>query len=328
LEALPSVTFKRKGRIQYQLAGQDSLWNDAETTDSLQWIRLDRLEPGAYALQVRVMDNDGEPVWKWTLRFEVAQPIYALWWFWLIGAAVVGLCVYGFVLWRIAILKRKNMEKIQQERMKIRLLTAELKAIRSQMNPHFIFNSLSAIQAKVLSEDAESAYDDLSSFSKLLRSVLDYSSREYLRLEEETGFMELYLKLEANRFGPRFHWHLEVDEELEGAGVRIPTLISQPFVENALRHGLLHKQGEQHLWITIKGEPGDFTISIKDNGVGRKRSAEINAERSKYHRSFATQAMDQRVEYLRQSGGPKVTVETVDLEDGTEVILHIEDERG
>ncbi len=326
IEALPSISSRGEMRVWYNLHGQDSLWRQAELHDGLFRIRLDRLEAGNYQLAVRVENQDGIHSEIWTVGLTVNPPYYATWWFWTLCVTLIAAAVYGILQWRILKEEQKNQSKIAQERLKIQVLSAELKAIRSQMNPHFIFNTLSAIQAKVLAQDGDAAYDDLSTFSKLLRSVLDYSSREYISLEEEMGFLRNYLKLESNRFGEAFQYRVSVDAALEGEWIRIPALITQPFVENALRHGLLHQKGQKQLDISCTGLPGDLLIRIADNGIGREAAAKINAQRTEKHQSFATQAIEQRISYLRQSGGPTITLSIQDLSPGTEVKIRIQDE--
>jgi LytS/YehU family sensor histidine kinase len=177
----------------------------------------------------------------------------------------------------------------------------------------------------VLENDGIAAFDHLSTFSKLLRSVLDHSAREYLTLEEEMAFLRNYLSLEAARIQGQLRYSITVDPALEEEGHRIPTLITQPFVENALRHGLLHKEGEKRLEIAVTpAGRGGLSIRIRDNGIGRKASAELNAQQPGRHRSFAVEAMTQRIAFIRESGGPRVVIETRDLPEGTEVEIRID----
>lgn len=182
------------------------------------------------------------------------------------------------------------------------------------MNPHFLFNALNTIQSFIFSEDKHQASAYLSKFSKLARKVLEMSERESITLAEEISALELYLDMETVRFGD-FNYHILTDPGLDRDLVRIPTMIIQPYIENAIKHGLMHKSGKKILTITFTKIEGRMVrIEIRDNGIGRKRSQEINRHRREKHRSFAMNANRQRVDILRMED-PSINLLYKDLYD-------------
>ncbi|KXK43961.1 MAG: signal transduction histidine kinase [Bacteroidetes bacterium OLB11] len=143
------------------------------------------------------------------------------------------------------------------------------------MNPHFMYNTLNSIQALILKQDIKNSNLYLSKFSHLMRKVLDVSGRDEISIQEEIEILELYLSLEKLRFGNDFLYKIIISNEVETQAIFLPPLLLQPFVENAIKHGLLHKKGEKQLIIRLEKETNHILCRIKDNGIGRKHSAEI-----------------------------------------------------
>lgn len=323
LEILPNIRSKNSAKISYRLVDVDEKWIVLNPDESDFRFKYQNLNSGKYLFQAKAINEDGVESDLLQLTFEIKPPFWKKWWFILIEAIAL-LCLFLSVyLWRVNIINKRNREKIQKQINEIKLLSAELTAIRSQMNPHFIFNTLSSIQAKVLSSKSEDAYNDISKFSQLIRSVLDYSSREFILLKNEIDFIRNYLYLESSRFDGKINYEVNVAPKLELNFIEIPTLITIPFIENSIKHGLLHKAGDKKLEVNFKGNNENLLISIKDNGVGRIKSEEINRLSRKEHVSFATEAMNKRVERINQSGKFHVSIETIDLEEGVEVIIKI-----
>lgn len=152
----------------------------------------------------------------------------------------------------------------------------EMQALRAQMNPHFIFNCLSSINWLILANNTEAASDYLTRFSRLIRQVLMNSEKSTISLEDELKTLRLYLEMEQLRFEKSFQFTIDVDERIEPASVAVPPLLVQPFCENAIRHGLMHMQGPGNLNISVHEEQGYLFFTIKDNGVGRQKSGELN----------------------------------------------------
>jgi ligand-binding sensor domain-containing protein/putative methionine-R-sulfoxide reductase with GAF domain len=211
------------------------------------------------------------------------------------------------------------------------LAESQLMALRAQMNPHFVFNCLNSIQECIVTEKYGEASKYLNKFSKLFRMVLNNSGKNLVSVTEEKDVLVLYLDLEQMRFEKSFTYEMKVDEELETEEVLIPSMLLQPYVENALWHGLMHKDGDRHLEIDIKRVNEDvFRCTIEDNGIGRKRSFELKAEQSKAkrHESRGLKISSDRIDIL-QKQGYHATLEMKDKYDengnatGTVVVIEL-----
>jgi tetratricopeptide (TPR) repeat protein len=213
-------------------------------------------------------------------------------------------------LWRTT-----RKEKLNIEKQKIAM---ELKALRAQMNPHFIFNAINSIQHFILNNDSKAAHLHLSKFSQLIRKVLENSRFESIPLAEEIRMLELYLELESLRFSSKFHYQISVDSSIDSENVLISPLIIQPFVENAIWHGLMHlkdKQGE----VLIKFEKinGSLKCTINDNGIGRKRSMEL--KKGTMHESMGLSIAKERLQIVNMLNKAKTSIVLIDKtnNDGT-----------
>ena len=164
----------------------------------------------------------------------------------------------------------------------------------------------------------------LSKFSSLLRKVLETSSKNEISLKEEIEILSAYLELEKLRFGSDFSYNINIDKNIDEDDLKIHPMLIQPFIENAIKHGLLHKKGEKILSINVELTNG-VTCIIDDNGVGRKKSAEIKNRNTQQHQSFATQASEKRIELLNSIGTKKYSFNIIDKENetGTKVIVKI-----
>jgi len=185
------------------------------------------------------------------------------------------------------------------------LAESQLMALRAQMNPHFVFNCLNSIQEFILTENLEQASLYLNQFSKLFRSVLNNSGKVMITLAEEIDVLEMYLSLEYMRFEKSFNYKIETDDELEKDDILIPSMLLQPYVENALWHGLMHKQGDRFLDICFKQINEDrFQCIVEDNGIGRKKALELKEEQgtSKRHVSKGMSISKDRIELLQKQG--------------------------
>jgi sensor histidine kinase YesM len=211
------------------------------------------------------------------------------------------------------------------------LAESQLMALRAQMNPHFVFNCLNSIQEFILTENYEEASLYLNRFSKLFRSVLNNSGKVMITLAEEKEVLEMYLSLEYMRFEKSFEYNIEIDEELEQDDIVIPSMLMQPYVENALWHGLMHKQGPRKLTIFFRQLNEDcLQCIVDDNGIGRKKALELKEEQgnTKRHVSKGMSISKDRVELLQKQGHHAV-LEIIDKYDennqatGTKVVIEL-----
>lgn len=189
----------------------------------------------------------------------------------------------------------------------------ESEKMTSQMNPHFVFNSLNTIQNYIFSNDKKKANYYLGKFSDLMRKVLDNTSKPSIALADEVGVVRLYLDLEEARFAGEFSSRMDIDPAIDLETIEVPPMLIQPYAENALKHGLLHLKGPKELRIAIVQSPDEQSIEImvSDNGIGRAKSFEINKRRIN-HQSFATKANATRLEAFNRRFNKQITIRTVD----------------
>ena len=206
---------------------------------------------------------------------------------------------------------------------------AKLKALKAQMNPHFIFNALNSIQEYILLNKKNLASDYLGKFADLIRAYLHHSDIDKISLDEEVENLHRYLELECLRFED-LTYHIDISKEIDTRNTIIPTMLIQPYVENAIKHGLLHKKGAEKLSISfLQQDKNTVQCIIEDNGVGRKKSKELQEAKQKLHKSFATKTTQERFTLLNLENNNKIGVEIVDLYDnknqsaGTKVVLNI-----
>ncbi|MEM9023423.1 MAG: histidine kinase, partial [Bacteroidota bacterium] len=292
-------------QIRCQLVGFDQDWQ-LPKYDALQYTNLD---PGDYRflVQARAVGDPWGPLE--TISFHIETTYWKTWLF-VLTVIVLGLLAVGssFRLWYRAQRRRTTLliEKAQ----------AEQRALRAQMNPHFIFNALSSIQDLVFNENRMFAVTNIALFARLMRKILAHSSRENVTLTEEIETLTLYLKLESLRFEDRFHFEISVAEGIDQDSRMLPPLFIQPFAENAIKHGLLNKQpagGE--LLIHFRQQGGALLCTIEDNGVGRAQAAELRSQRNPAHRSFSTHSVTERIRLLNAQRTNRITLNIVDLYD-------------
>lgn len=226
------------------------------------------------------------------------------------------------------------MKKSKMEVMELNVKMAESKFLnlRLQMNPHFLFNSLSSIQHLIVSQQTTKAYKYLTVFSNFLRSLLKHAEKNFIPLDEELKILTMYVELESLRFDKTFSYEIRVEESLTNDEVLVPSIIVQPFAENAIWHGLLHKEGEKKLSIDFKNNSDDYlTCIIEDNGIGRDQAASIQQRKisSMTHESRGIGIINERLQLLQQKTGKPASVQIFDLYGsdqqpvGTRVIITI-----
>lgn len=227
----------------------------------------------------------------------------------------------GLIIKRIE-QKSKNAEVKLAVKLK-EMEELKMTALQSQMNPHFLFNSLNSINNFVLKNDIEKASDYITKFSKLIRVILNSSSSPTSMLSEELDILALYVKLEQMRVNGSFKYLVKVDEKLQLDTIKVPTLFLQPFIENAIWHGIMKSEGtDKEIQLIIKEDNGNVVCIIRDNGIGINKAKEID-KMSQKRRFFGTEATGNRIRILHQNKG--VNIETkdisVDSETGTQVLI-------
>jgi tetratricopeptide (TPR) repeat protein len=264
----------------------------------------------------------------------------------LLIAGIAVLLLLGVIYFRFVRLKRRNEEyrrkraeneleiqRLEGERAKAALLQRakelEVQALRSQMNPHFVFNCLNAINRFILSHEAEAASDYLTKFSRLMRMIMNHSRHSMVTLAEETEMLRLYLDMERLRFKDAFDYSIEAGADVDAGELLIPPLLLQPFVENAVWHGLMHKEERGWLSITMEVHEEVLTCIIRDNGIGRRKAALLKSKSVEKHKSMGLQITAERMALLTGTDAKKPFFTIEDLYDeygnaaGTQVTLTI-----
>lgn len=258
-----AVSFSNEGEVlySYRTKGGDNVWSPPFSNNTITSIRF---SPGTYTIYIRAKKANsdwGEPV---SFTFTIMQPWWNTW-----GFRITGVIVTSILL---TIIFRKQVKRIKQNAaIQNQLRDLEMKALRAQMNPHFIYNALNSIQSLVIDKRNNEAQDYMVKFSRLLRQVLNHSEENVITLDKELTTLELYIELESLRLNYELQYSINVDENIVGEKEWVPPLILQPFVENALWHGLSEKQGEKILTVNITENDEWIHCEVADNGTGRRK---------------------------------------------------------
>ena len=237
---------------------------------------------------------------------------YKTWYF--IGAVILFsfVILYSYYRWRIYLLKKNNTLAAEKLMLEKEVQKSKLTSIKSQMNPHFLFNALNTIQSYIYTNDKENASIYLGKFSDLTRSILEMSNNETIALSEEIRTLHLYLELEQLRFEDTLDYTIEYDDALNIELIQIPSMLIQPYVENALKHGLLHKKNKRVVTVTFTKNEEVLQVCIDDNGIGRARSKQLNELKTKQHKSFAITANQKRLEILNANTSHNIVMKITD----------------
>jgi ligand-binding sensor domain-containing protein/signal transduction histidine kinase len=267
------------------------------------------LSEGDYILQLKAVNSDG--VWSdiRTLELHILPPWYRTWWFNSLLFLFILATLYEVVR-RVIILREKRLKETADFEQK--MMENELKVLRTQMNPHFIFNTLNAIRSYVLKNNAMEASLFLADFAHLMREILNNSTKETISLQKEEEILRGYLEMEQLRFD--FDFDIHISDELDAFDNEVPTMILQPFVENAIIHGV-SKMKNGHGFIQVRFEKdGDFILcSVEDNGIGMEKSAK---KRAADHESKSQQITQERLDILSQLSGKPTAMTFKNIETG------------
>lgn len=320
------VAFRGNESVNVQYRINNNNWQNTDGKSNQ--IALLSLTPDDYVIELRAFNEDGvtEPE-TLKLEFSIAAPLYKQPLFIvLVGLAIVAL-MYIYFKTRLINERKNNKLKDEKNQLEKELQQSMLSSIKSQMNPHFIFNALNTIQSYIYTNDRENASEYLGKFSELTRMILDMSNREIVCLADEIKALKLYIELEQLRFEDKLRYEFIIDDNVSVETSFIPSMLIQPYVENAIKHGLLHQKGNWLLLVRFTKAGDGIDVEVEDNGVGRKRSAELN--KSKKHQSFATKANQKRLEILNKDVKNMISIKFIDKSDefgnprGTKVLIHI-----
>lgn len=306
------LTNPRKVRYSHILEGFDKKWSPVGFERT---VTYSNLPPGKYTFKVKCTNNEG--LWNEVpaqFSFTIKTPFWKTFWFYIllflftISALILSI--------RLRIRSIKNKEKRKTELNK-KIANIELQALRAQMNPHFIFNTMASIQHYISNNDTDAALKYLSKFAKLMRSIIGNSKQQMIPIAEELNALNLYLELEIMRFTDKFEYKIVVDKNIDPNYDRIPSMLIQPYVENAIIHGLLPKQGHGKISIYLQKQKDCILCTIEDNGIGRERSNEFKKNRVQQHKSVGMSITQERLDILNSSLNQNLNAQILDLfEDG------------
>jgi hypothetical protein len=293
---------------RYRLLGLDTSWH---TTGFTSQLNFSRLSPGRYTFQVQALAGNFYKSAVQEFSFRVTRSWWQQPWIWAVSLAIV-----FFLFWRVLIAWKKRV--INRQSIRTNLLRSQLVALRAQMNPHFLYNVLNTVQGLVYGNRKTEAGALLGNFSDLMRKMLQSSDKQFLPLSDEIENLRLYLELEKARFDEGFQYNIQLSDIADTSAIFIPSLLLQPYVENAIKHGLLHKKGDKYLDIGFAKTADGIRVTIDDNGVGRKRSQEINQRIKNKPSAFATVALTERMELFNRLQKKKIRFMITDKTDSDE----------
>lgn len=315
-----------KLKYAYQLEGVDKNW---VTAGKDLVARYNQLRSGHYLFKVKCTDRNGTQCKGIThLSLYIVPPFWNTWWFYV----CVALLTIGTIYWVAKQIQDKRKEKqLLQLHYEKQIAVMEMNTLRAQMSPHFIFNSLNSINTFILKNDRDNASGYLSKFSQLVRMILDNSRTEWVLLANELKALKLYIELESLRLNKSFSYAIQVEPDVAVSQTMVPPLIIQPYVENAIWHGLSHRQAPGGMiTISILKDNNVLKVQIADNGVGRAAAARMESRNNTRHKSHGMKITAERLAIVNEVYKVNAAVTVTDHPDpstglaGTKVLLTIQ----
>lgn len=300
---------KNRYRIEYKLEGFNEEWVEAGPANTAVYTNVPEKD---LVFRVRAVSPDRSKVGKEiALAIRVIPPFYRTIWFRIIAALLLASLIAWIIRQRI-----NNIRKVEKQKNEFNKVITEwrLKALRSQMNPHFVFNCMNSIDMYILKNDVENASRYLNKFARLVRLILNQSDEMYVPLAKEIEMLKYYIELEKLRFDHPFSHSIQVDESIDIEETEIPSMLLQPYIENAILHGLRHKKENGHLSIIIRRRNEGLFCIIEDDGIGREKAVEINSAFPSKHHSKGTILTAERLSVLDNNQN-KPVINAIDLKD-------------
>ncbi|MFD1552234.1 hypothetical protein DNU06_11630 [Putridiphycobacter roseus] len=319
--------FQNKIQYKWMLKGEDKNWSPASKNNS---ITYSNLVPGEYTMLAKAaIDEHWENIPPVAFKFTILAPFWQKTGFKVAYISGIVFLLGGLIFLIVNRQKKKNKVQLEKVELEKSVLELEQKALRLQMNPHFIFNVLNSIHNLIILNDSTKARYALSKFSKLMRQVLENSREKFISIDEELTTIQQYVQLEKLTNANDFELVVNVADEIDLNEPILPPMMLQPFVENAIIHGLKNSPRPGSIQIDFKLESNHILMcSIRDNGMGRAASKQSNAQKSNYHKSTALEVTQERLDNLN-GDFEKKNFEIIDLKNqtgepiGTQVILRI-----
>lgn len=299
-------------KYAYQLSGIDADWIAAGNRNYLSYSNL---AAGDYTLHIRAANSDG--IWNkegTSLKIKVLPPFWDTVWFRVLLALAFSLAVYFLFISRVKSIRNEEAIKTKINK---QMADMRLKVLRTRINPHFMFNALNSIQECIYTKKTDTASKYLTKFSNLLRLILEQSENTFITIHEEIEILKLYLELESLRFDDGFNFNIR-EEKIEIGILTIPPLLIQPFVENALWHGLRHKEGKKELNITFNNDDEFIYVTIEDNGIGRAAAKAFTSDNKIKKQSLGIKISEEEMQMMGSLSKQKseITIEDLYTETG------------
>jgi len=318
-----------KNRYKYVLKNFQKKWTVVDAEHRI--AEFTKLPAGTYVFTVIASNNDG--IWNNRgihIYLIVKPPWWQTWWFITFCILMFLLTIYLIVIFYLFRIKTKHDMEKKMLSLEKDFIEAQQKALRYQMNPHFIFNSMNSIQNFILQKKEEAAHLYLANFSSLMRKILENSKHNQIALQEEIDTIKLYLELESMRFDKKFTYKINISKEINVSVFQIPPMLIQPYLENAIWHGLVPKNENGEIIIDFNlFKQKTLLICITDNGIGREKASEISSKR-KTHKPTGMRNIEERLELMNRINKSNLKVKVHDLKNengeaqGTKVELYIQ----
>ena len=325
----PEFFFPERLEYAYQLTGVDEEWK--YTNSANHKISYSNLKPGKYIFKLMSQINGGN--WEMSPVEYTIVIVPAFWQttlFKTLVVIVIAWLIYYLYRRRIIAYRKKEDQRIKHEK---ELLDLEAKALRAQMNPHFIFNSLNSIKSLINKNENDAAASYLTTFSKLIRTLFQNSDKREISLYEELETCKLYTQLEKMRFGNKVGFVFNIDESIDLKDFKVPALIMQPFIENSIWHGLIPKETGGHVFVTVNRNNGAIQCTIDDDGIGRKQSRQFKTQYDSTYQSKGIGLTQSRLELDKLLNEREDSIFIIDKEDesgkplGTKVVIIFKENR-
>ncbi len=303
-----------KNIFRYKLENYDKDWITAKANRRV--AEYKKVSSGSYTFRLIGANNDG--IWNQegiTLNLVIRPPWWETWAFRILFAIVIIFSFWIIIYSRFKTLKKKHDVEKKMLNIEKEMFEIEQKALRLQMNPHFIFNSLNAIQSFVIANDTDKAIAYLAKFSHLMRMILANSSEAYIPLKDELKAVQYYIDLEKLRFDDKFEYEISVEDDIDEEFIEIPPMILQPYVENAIIHGLIHAEKKGQLEIIVSLEKKSMKCLIQDNGIGREKANELREQSGIKRQPRGMMITRERLDILKNQYKEDFGVKIIDLKD-------------
>lgn len=305
-----AISYASSGDIKYYYRINE-LKNEWMETDNTS-IAFPSLNAGNYTFEIKAVNKYGVSSETIKIPFKIEKQLWEKLWIQMLFVIVIGLILWFIITKRIKYIKSKEIEKISTRE---QIAELKQKALKSQINPHFVFNCLNSIQQYIIDNDVEGSNRFISNFAKIIRKTLDFSERNEITLLEEMNYLDDYLKLERERFENTFTYSIYIDENINAEDYKLPPLILQPLIENAIRHGVRARNDKKGIiTINVKLVSYYIVITIEDNGPGIHSKTSKSGKISE-HNSMGINLVKERIGVLNDAGNKKILFEIKNLTD-------------